>query len=127
MLCSVVVSSVSVLIIPTIGNLSKAIGSASPGQLNVYVLYAILLYLARSLFSFGQRYFVTHADQGITKLLRTDMFRHLQDLSLDFYSRTQTGDIITVILHNIGQMQDVIVTSFTSIIPSLLTVIGVSG
>ena len=126
-LCATAFSSVNVLVIPAIGKLSEAIGSKNAIQLNSFIFVIVGLYFARGLFSFAQRYFAAYADQGITKDLRMKIFEHLQDLSLDFYSKTRTGEIIMIVMNNITIMQNAILESFTSIIPSILTVIGISG
>ena len=125
-ICASAFSSINVLVIPTIGKLSEAIGSKNAIKLNSFVFAVVVLYLLRGVFSFGQRYFAAHADQGITKDLRMRIFEHLQDLSLDFYSRTRTGEIIMIVMNNINIMQVAILDSFTSIIPGLLTVIGIT-
>jgi subfamily B ATP-binding cassette protein MsbA len=126
-ICASAFSSVNVLVIPAIGKLSEAIGSKNAAQLNSFVFVIVGLYIARGVFSFAQRYFAAHADQGITKDLRMRIFEHLQDLSLDFYSKTRTGEIIMIVMNNINIMQSAILDSFTSIIPSLLTIIGITG
>jgi len=126
-ICASAFSSVNVLVIPTIGKLSEAIGSKNALQLNSFIFVIVGLYFARGIFSFAQRYFAAYADQGITKDLRMKIFEHLQDLSLDFYSKTRTGEIIMIVMNSINIMQTAILDSFTSIIPSILTVIGISG
>lgn len=126
-LCSTVLSTISVSIIPIVGKLSDAIEKKNFTQLNVFIAAAIGLYILKGLFSFGQRYLIAHADQGITKDLRVGMFSHIQDLSLEFYSRTRTGEIVMIIMNDINMMQSAILESFTSIIPSIMTVSGISA
>jgi subfamily B ATP-binding cassette protein MsbA len=126
-ICSTVLSSVNVAVIPIVGKLSEAIGKGSFTQLNLFVAAAIGLYFLKGIFSFGQIYFVSHVNQNIIRDLRVQVFEHLQNLSLDFYSKTRTGDIITIIMNDINMMQNVIVSSFTSIIPDTMTIVGVGG
>jgi subfamily B ATP-binding cassette protein MsbA len=126
-LCSSVLSSVNVLTIPVVGKLSAAIGAKDFTQLNMFIAAAIGLYFVKGLFSFAQKYFVSHADQSIIRDLRVEIFGHLQDLSLDFYSKTRTGEIITIMMNDIHMMENVIIESFTSIIPDIMTIVGVSA
>lgn len=126
-LCSVVLSSINVAVIPIVGKLSEAIGKGSFTQLNLFVAAAIGLYFLKGVFSFGQIYFVSHVNQNIIRDLRVQVFEHLQNLSLDYYSKTRTGDIITIIMNDINVMQNVVVSSFTSIIPNIMTILGVGG
>jgi len=127
LLFSVLLSSVNVAIIPTIGKLSSAIGAQDFNQLNMYIAVALGLFLLKSACTFANSYFGAHADLGITRDMRMEMFGHIQDLSLDFYSKTRTGEIITIIMNDINMMQSVIISSFTSILPGFMTLIGVMG
>jgi subfamily B ATP-binding cassette protein MsbA len=126
-ICSTVLSSVNVAVIPIVGKLSEAIGKGSFTQLNLFVAAAIGLYFLKGIFSFGQIFFVSHVNQNIIRDLRVQIFEHLQNLSLDYYSKTRTGDIIAIIMNDINMMQNVIVSSFTSIIPDMMTILGVGG
>lgn len=95
--------------------------------MNLFVAAAVGLYFLKGIFSFGQIYFVSHVNQNIIRDLRVQVFEHLQNLSLDYYSKTRTGDIITIIMNDINVMQNIIVSSFTSIVPNILTIVGVAG
>jgi len=126
-LCSSILSSINVAVIPIVGKLSDAIGRSNFTQLNLFVAMAIGLYFLKGVFSFCQIYFVSHVNQNIIRDLRVQVFEHLQNLSLDFYSKTRTGEILTIIMNDINVMQNIIVSSFTSIIPSIMTILGVGG
>jgi len=124
---SSVLSSVNVLMIPLVGKLSAAMGAGNFVQLNLFAGAAIGLYFLKGVFSFGQIYMGSHVNQGIIRDLRMQVFEHLQDLSLDYYSKTKTGEIITIVMNDINAMQGVIVSSFTSVIPNIMTLLGIGG
>ena len=56
--------------------------------------------------------------------LRTDVFAHLQRLSLGFFTRTRTGEVQSRITNDIGGMQSVVTSTATSIAANLTTVIA---
>jgi len=124
---SSILSSVNVLMIPLVGKLSAAMGAGNFVQLNLFAGAAIGLYFLKGVFSFGQIYMGSHVNQGIIRDLRVQLFEHLQNLSLDFYSKTRTGDIITIVMNDINAMQNIIVSSFTSVIPNVMTILGICG
>jgi len=124
---SSILSSVNVLMIPLVGKLSAAMGAGNFVQLNLFAGAAIGLYFLKGVFSFGQIYMGSHVNQGIIRDLRVQLFEHLQNLSLDFYSKTRTGDIITIVMNDINAMQSIIVSSFTSVIPNVMTILGICG
>ena len=101
---SSLLSSVNVLMIPLVGKLSAAMGAGNFVQLNLFAGAAIGLHFLKGVFSFGQIYMGSNVNQGIIRDLRVQLFEHLQNLSLDFYSKTRTGDIITIVMNDICNM-----------------------
>ena len=56
--------------------------------------------------------------------LRTAVFRHLQRLSLAFFTRTRTGEVQSRISNDIGGVQSVVTSTATSIVSNVTTVIA---
>ena len=56
--------------------------------------------------------------------LRAQVYRHLQRLSLAFFTRTRTGEIQSRIANDIGGVQTVVTTTATSIVSNVTTVIA---
>ena len=66
----------------------------------------------------------TVVGQGVMHRLRSDVYAHLQRLSLAFYTKTRTGEVQSRIAGDIGSMQATVTSTATSIISSGTTVIG---
>ena len=58
--------------------------------------------------------------------LRSAVYRHLQRLSLAFFTRTRTGEVQSRIANDIGGVQNVVTTTATSITQNVTTVIAVT-
>jgi ABC-type multidrug transport system, ATPase and permease components len=56
--------------------------------------------------------------------LRAAVFRHLQRLSLAFFTRTRTGEVQSRINNDIGGVQNVVTNTATSITSSVTTVVA---
>ena len=56
--------------------------------------------------------------------LRTQVYRHLQQLSLAFFTRTRTGEIQSRIANDIGGVQSVVTSTAASIVSNVTTVIA---
>ena len=54
--------------------------------------------------------------------LRTSVYRHLQRLSLAFFTRTRTGEVQSRIANDIGGVQNVVTSTATSIVSNVTTV-----
>src|SRR5437763_3076275 len=62
--------------------------------------------------------------QRVMHDLRASVFRHLQRLSLAFFTRTRTGEVQSRINNDIGGVQNVVTNTATNITQSLTTVIA---
>ena len=59
-----------------------------------YAGYLVGLALLKGMFQFWMRVIIIGVSRDIEYDLRNDLFRHLTDLSPDYYGRTRTGDIM---------------------------------
>ncbi|MTD14519.1 ATP-binding cassette domain-containing protein [Nakamurella sp. YIM 132087] len=66
----------------------------------------------------------TVVGQSVMHRLRSSVYRHLQRLSLGFYTRTRTGEVQSRIANDIGAMQATVTSTATSIVSSGTTVIA---
>src|SRR5213596_545285 len=64
--------------------------------------------------------------QRVMHDLRTRVYRHLQRLSLAFFTRTRTGEVQSRIANDIGGVQSVVTSTATSIVSNVTTVIATS-
>jgi ATP-binding cassette subfamily B protein len=62
--------------------------------------------------------------QRVMHDLRTQVYRHLQKLSLAFFTRTRTGEIQSRIANDIGGVQNVVTSTATSIVSNVTTVLA---
>ena len=62
--------------------------------------------------------------QRVMHDLRTAVYRHLQRLSLAFFTRTRTGEIQSRIANDIGGVQGVVTSTATSIVSNVTTVLA---
>ena len=62
--------------------------------------------------------------QRVMHDLRAQVYRHLQRLSLAFFTRTRTGEIQSRIANDIGGVQTVVTTTATSIVSNVTTVVA---
>src|SRR5919205_2426734 len=62
--------------------------------------------------------------QRVMHDLRAAVFRHLQQLSLAFFTRTRTGEVQSRISNDIGGVQNVVTNTATSIASNVTTVVA---
>src|SRR5581483_9841160 len=71
-----------------------------------------------------QTLFSNQVGQRVMHDLRASVFRHLQRLSLAFFTRTRTGEVQSRISNDIGGVQGVVTNTATSITSNVTTVIA---
>jgi ATP-binding cassette, subfamily B, bacterial len=64
------------------------------------------------------------AAEGIGAALRSAVFEHLLRLSLRFHDRHRSGDLVSRLLSDVPRVQDALVATFESLIPSALSLLG---
>ncbi len=62
--------------------------------------------------------------QRVMHDLRAAVYRHLQRLSLAFFTRTRTGEVQSRIANDIGGVQNIVTSTATSIVSNVTTVIA---
>ena len=65
----------------------------------------IVLHVVRGAMAFGNRYIITWVGQQVLYLMGEDLFGHVQKLSLRFYERRESGDIMSRLTNDINVLQ----------------------
>lgn len=76
----------------------------------------VTVFSLRSLFDYLSNYQMSSVGIRIIKKVREDLYRHLVYLSNDFYSKGRTGDFLSRIMNDVGQIQG----SLTDVIDDLI-------
>ncbi|MBV8430950.1 MAG: ABC transporter ATP-binding protein [Solirubrobacterales bacterium] len=71
-----------------------------------------------------QTYMSNQVGQRVMHDLRAAVYRHLQRMSLAFFTRTRTGEVQSRIANDIGGLESVVTTTATSIASNVTTVVA---
>jgi len=104
--------------------LDQAIPDANTGLLVALVVGMIGIAVATGALGVAQTLLSNTVGQRVMHDLRTQVYRHLQRLSLAFFTRTRTGEIQSRIANDIGGVQSVVTTTATSIVSNVTTVLA---
>ena len=104
--------------------LDKAIPERDTGLLTMLVAGMIFISIATGVLGVGQTYLSNLVGQRVMHDLRSAVYRHLQRLSLAFFTRTRTGEVQSRIANDIGGVDTVVTTTATSIVSNVTTVIA---
>ncbi len=89
----------------------------------------VLVFLAATLVTWGasaaQTYLTGWVGQRALQDLRVQLFRHLQSLSLGFYSRTRSGVLVSRITNDVQALDSLVSDGIVTLFQSTLTLVGV--
>jgi ATP-binding cassette, subfamily B, bacterial len=102
--------------------LDKAIPRGNTTLLTWLVLGMIGVSVATGVLGVAQTWLSNVVGQRVMHDLRTAVYRHLQRLSLAFFTRTRTGEVQSRIANDIGGVQNVVTSTATSIVSNVTTV-----
>jgi ATP-binding cassette subfamily B protein len=104
--------------------LDKAIPERDTALLTWLVAGMILISIATGALGVAQTWMSNLVGQRVMHDLRAAVYRHLQRLSLAFFTRTRTGEVQSRIANDIGGVQNVVTSTATSIVSSVTTVLA---
>jgi len=126
-ICTALVTSTTLLIAPLVGYIFQLIEDKNMFLLNLSALGMIGLFVLKGLFQYGQEYLSYFVAQRIIVDLRNQVYEHLQDLSLDFYAKWNTGELVSRVMNDIQTLQATLFTGFVTLIPHSLLLLGLMG
>ena len=104
--------------------LDQAIPEGDTTLLAWLVAGMVAISIATGTLSVGQTWLSNLVGQRVMHDLRAAVYRHLQRLSLAFFTRTRTGEVQSRIASDIGGVQNVVTTTATSIVSNVAIVLA---
>ena len=86
-------------------------------------LLLAVLALADALLSLAQRYISSRVGEGLIYDMREKVFGHVQEMPLAFFSRTQTGALVSRLNNDVLGAQQAFTDTLSSIVSNLITVV----
>jgi ATP-binding cassette, subfamily B, bacterial len=100
-------------------------GSGPDAILTAAVVLLIGLVVVNAFADYLSSYVLAGIGQRVMADLRSQVFVHLQRQSLLYHDRQRLGDLMTRITSDVAQVQDMLVTSLSVLIPNVTLLIGI--
>ncbi len=129
LICMVLVSLTTLAVPWILGRelIDRVILAKNLFLLNLIAIALVVLIAIKGLFSYGQTYLMSFVGYRVITDLRNQIYHHLQRLSLSFYKRKRTGEIMSRVVTDVNVLQEVVVESVAKMILNLLIIAGVLG
>ncbi len=89
----------------------------------ICVLIIVLIFF-KSFFDYSQAYLMAYVEQSVMRDLRNDLYKHINNLSLSYFHRTRTGQIISRITNDVNLVNGGVSASFVTLVKYPLTIIA---
>jgi subfamily B ATP-binding cassette protein MsbA len=87
----------------------------------------VVLALAKNVFFFLQGFFAAYVEQGVTKRLRDQIYEHLQKLSLQYFHRSRTGNLISIAVSDVLKIHETFNNAFNHLVRDPLLIVVYLG
>ena len=104
--------------------LDVAIPDENVGLLTALVAGMVAIPIVTGAIGVWQTLLTNQVGQSVMHDLRTQVYRHLQRLSLAFFTRTRTGEVQSRIANDIGGIETVVTSTATSVLSNVTTVLA---
>lgn len=104
--------------------IDKVLNDKDLGMLYLIIVAILVTFLIRAITTFGHRYLMGYIGQAVIKDLRNTLYHHLQKLSISYYDRRRTGDIMSNLTNDIAALQTAIVDNFIQLVQEGAIFIG---
>jgi ATP-binding cassette subfamily B multidrug efflux pump len=88
-------------------------------------LLMLAVYLGDNLFQVISSWVMAGVSQKALKLLRRDLFQHVQTLSLRFFDRYPAGELMSRLTNDIDAINQAVSQNVTALVASILSMIGI--
>lgn len=90
-------------------------------------LALVILAVAKNVFFYLQGFFAAYVEQGITKRLRDQIYEHLQKLSLQYFHRSRTGNLISIAVSDVLKIHETFNNAFNHLVRDPLLILVYLG
>ena len=95
-----------------------------PAALTVTVAELGALFLVQGVLAMGHSYLTASVGQHVMADFRTRLFRHMQTLSLGFFARRRTGELMSRLINDVGVLQNVMTEVPIDVAKQVVTLVG---
>ena len=117
-------AAVGYLVAPII---SRVLPDADGTPFRFWAVAIIFAYLAKGLGSYFSTFLMTDIGQRVVRDIRQELFSHILEQSAAFFSRRTTGQLMSRITNDVGQVQQAVSETVGDVLREGLSVIGFAG
>ena len=83
------------------------------------VILILLVFAVKNFFHFARTYLVAHAEQDVNRDVRNEVYDHLVELDLTFFSRVRMGQIVSRLTTEVEAMRTLVTAQFSRLVSAV--------
>lgn len=107
--------------------IDRVLADKNAEALNLICITILIIFVVRLFFFFNQSYLMAYAGQKVIKDLRSQVFGHLQQLSMSFYEKNKIGTIMSYVTNDVSALQIVLVENIIEFITESFVLVASIG
>jgi subfamily B ATP-binding cassette protein MsbA len=114
------------LLVPLVvaGLVTQVVAGSDASGLDRLIVALVFLFLAQSLGSFLQSYYLGVVGEKVVARMRSQLFERLVTLSLDFHSRSRVGELVSRLSSDVTLVRTMLTQTTTSMLSSVIGLVG---
>ena len=89
-------------------------------------LVILMIYVLKGIFRYVRVYLMSRAGVKMVQDIRNDLYRHLQQLSLSFFTDTPTGVLMSRVTYDVGLVQTAITEALVGVFRDAFMIVGLA-
>lgn len=120
------VSGLSNVVVPWLIKdvIDKVLANKDTQTLNFICIGILVLFVIRGFFYFWQKYLMSYIGQRIVNDIRETLYRHIQSMSLSYFDKRKTGNIMSNLTNDVTALQTAIADNLISFVQEAVILIG---
>ncbi len=98
-------------------------GENRKNSLKRICFFILTLFFFKSFFGYFQIFLMAQVEQSVIRDLRNDLYKHINELSLAYFHKTRTGQIISRITNDVTLINNGVSAGFVTLVKNPLTIL----
>jgi len=90
-------------------------------------LIVVIAFLLKALFGYAQAFITAHIEQGVIRDIRNDVYEHLHQLPLEYFTNERTGNLISRVTNDVNIINNGLTQSLVSLFREPMLIIVFLG
>jgi len=95
--------------------------------INILIVIFLAAFLLKPIFEFFHSYFINKLGERVMRSIRNKLFGKLMDLSLDFYSKSSTGKLVSKITYDVTVLKNSLIQGIITLVTEPIKMIVYIG